>query len=47
LQTGYSRIGIFREQFGFGGGNWEQKSSNPEEKGRIRITERKGRWIST
>jgi hypothetical protein len=32
-QTGFSQIGHFREQFIFGGGNWAQKSSNPEELG--------------
>jgi hypothetical protein len=42
-QTGFSRIGNFHEQFVFGGGNWAQKSSNPEEIGRIRLRECKGR----
>jgi hypothetical protein len=32
-----------REQFIFGGGNCAKKSSNPEELGRIRLRERKGK----
>jgi hypothetical protein len=43
-QAGFSRFGkILHEQFVFGGGNWAQKSSNPEKLGRIRLRERKGR----
>jgi hypothetical protein len=42
-QTGFSRIGNSREKLVFGGRNWAQKSSNPEELGRIRLRERKGR----